>query len=31
MSGRLEMKCVRLAVGYAKGDHRLALDLPAGV
>jgi len=25
------MKRVRLAVGYAKGDYWLALDLPAGV
>jgi len=25
------MKRVRLAVDYAKGDYRLASDLPAGV
>jgi len=30
MSGRLKMKRVRLAVGYAK-DYASASDLPAGV
>jgi len=31
MSGRLEMKRARLAVGYAKDDYWLASDMPAGV
>jgi len=31
MSGRLKVKRVRLAVGYAKDDYWLESDMPAGV
>jgi len=31
MSGKAKMKCVWLAVGYAKGDNWLSSDLPTGV
>jgi len=31
MSARLKMKCTRLAVGYAKDDYWLALELPATI